>query len=278
MASRKHLFKYPLQSRQHLLAILGNLVMRNKPASTNRQSLSLTQLGEFLRAAAGRLDIQPSHVCMDRMHQLAAQARPQRLDFLGHFVSLLQQAIAAIVLCPKRLVHSNPRTGGDEARLPHASANGLSRPPRMLQSLAVSHNDASNGCAQALGEAQAQSVKLRAKLLQSACAGHDGLPEARAVAVHLDAVLAGELGDALDLAQGHDHAVERVFETDDPRGTVVEVVADDDVGLDVLESEVDAVLGDDGLDSSPGQRRYAIDVSQISKMPMLDVKGGKQKA
>lgn len=131
----------------------------------------------------------------------------------------------------------------------------------MLQRLLVSHNDASHGCAQALGETQAQRVKLRTEFLQSACASHDGLPETGAVAVHLDAVLAGELGDALDLAQGHDHAVERVLEADDAGGTVVDVVADDDVGLDVLESEVDAVLGDDGLDGGARQRRYTVNVS-----------------
>lgn len=131
----------------------------------------------------------------------------------------------------------------------------------MLQRLLVSHNDASHGRAQALGEAQAQRVKQRAEFLESACAGHDGLPETRAVAVHFDAVVAGELGDALDLAQGNNHAVERVLEADDAGGTVVDVVADDDVGLDVLEGEVDAVLGHDGLDGGARQRRYTVDVS-----------------
>lgn len=131
----------------------------------------------------------------------------------------------------------------------------------MLQSLLISDDDASHRGAQALGEAQTDGVKLCTELLQATCASDDGLPQTGTVAVHLDVVLAGKLGDALDLAQGHDHAVEGVFKADDASGAVMDVVADDDVGLDVLEGEIDAILGDDRLDSSAGQRRYTIIVN-----------------
>lgn len=128
----------------------------------------------------------------------------------------------------------------------------------MFQRLLISNNDATNGSSQPLGEAQAHCVKLSAKLIQGTRAGGDSLPEPGAVAVHLDAVFAGELGDALNLTQWVDHAVESVFEADDAGGTVVDVVADDDVGFDVLEGEMDAVFGDDGLDSSTSQGRDAV--------------------
>ena len=66
------------------------------------------------------------------------------------------------------------------------------------------------------------------------CAGGDGFPEAGAVAVHFDVVLFGEFGDFLDFLEGHDHAVEGVFEADYSGGTVVEVVTEDDVCFDVF--------------------------------------------
>lgn len=128
----------------------------------------------------------------------------------------------------------------------------------MLQRLLISNNDTANGSSEPLGEAQAHCVKLRAKLIQGTRAGSDSLPEPGAVAVHLDAVFAGELGDTLDLTKRVDHAVEGVFEADDAGGTVVDVVADDDVGFNVLKGEMDAVLGDDGLDSGAGQGRDAV--------------------
>ncbi|KAJ3482485.1 hypothetical protein NLG97_g7553 [Lecanicillium saksenae] len=70
-------------------------------------------------------------------------------------------------------------------------------------------------------------------------------------------MLARKGGDARNLGERHDHAVERVLEADDARRAGMQVVAQDHVGGDVFEGEVDTVLGDDGLDGCAGEGRYS---------------------
>ena len=84
-------------------------------------------------------------------------------------------------------------------------------------------------------------------------AGGGDFPDAGAVHVQLDGVLAGEGGDGFDFGLGEDRAVESVFETDDAGGTGVDVVADDGVGFDVGEGEVVVVAGMDGDDHCAGE-------------------------
>lgn len=119
-----------------------------------------------------------------------------------------------------------------------------------------SNNDTTHRCTQALGETQTDGVKVRAEFGQGPRTGDDGFPETGAVAVHADVVGFGECGNASYFGQGHDHAVEGVFEADDARGTGVDVGAEDDVGLDVFEGEVDAVGGDDGRGHCAGEGGY----------------------
>lgn len=128
----------------------------------------------------------------------------------------------------------------------------------MRKRLLVTDNDAANRGTEALGEAQAHRVKVRTKFRQRACAGGDSFPHPGAVAVHQDVVLARKLGYALDFGEGHDHAIEGIFEADYARGAGVHVIAEDDVLLDIFEGEVDAVLGHDWLHTCTGKRRNAV--------------------
>ena len=56
----------------------------------------------------------------------------------------------------------------------------------------------------------------------------------------------------MDDGQGHEEAVERVFERDYGRGRIVDVGADDGVGFNVGEREVVVVCGGDGCDLGAG--------------------------
>ncbi len=67
-------------------------------------------------------------------------------------------------------------------------------------------------------------------------------------------VAACEGGDGLDYGQGHEEAVEGVFEGDYRGGGVVDVGADDGGGGDVRECEVVVVCGCDGCDLGAGDR------------------------
>ena len=252
---RKELLKDGLEPPEHVLAVLRDLVVRYKPAPGDGQALLAAELDEALDGAAGTLDVQPHHVGVNGMDQRAAHAGPQGLDRLGHLVGGLQPAVAAVGGLAKGLVDGDAGGGGEHAGLAHAAADGLADPAGVADDVAGPDEDAADGGAEALGEAQAKGVEGRAHVGQGAGAGGAGLPQAGAVAVQADAVAAGEGGDAPDLGERHDHAVEGVLEADDARGAGPwDVLAEHGVSLHVLERKVDAVAWDDGCDESAAQR------------------------
>lgn len=119
----------------------------------------------------------------------------------------LQKAALAARVFPKRHVNGDASGGGHNARLPQAAADRLAHPPGLLDEGLGADDDAPDGRAEALGETQADGVEAGAEVGQGTGARRDDLPEPRAVAVHVDAVLAREGGDAPRLRERRDLAV-----------------------------------------------------------------------
>lgn len=193
-----------------------------------------TELFEPGGAAAERRQIQPAHVRLDGLRHAASEVGPHLLDAPRGVVRGLEETALAVRVLPKGHVDGDAGGGRDDARLPEPAADGLAHPPPLPDEALGADEDAADGSAEALGEAEADGVEAGAEVGQRAGAAGDDLPEPRAVAVHADAVLAREGRDAPHLAQRHDEAVERVLEADDARRARVDVVAEDDVLLDVF--------------------------------------------
>lgn len=204
------------------------------------------------RATTERFQIQPAHVRLDGLRRAASEVSPQLLDASRGVVRGLEKTTLAVGVLSKRHIDSDASGGRDDARLPKPAADRLAHPPPLPDDALGADEDAADRGAQALGEAQADGVEAGAELGQGAGAAGDDLPEARAVAVHADAVLARERRDAPHLRQRRDQAVEGVLEADDPRRADVDVVAQDDVLLDIFQRKVAAVARLDGRDEGPG--------------------------
>ena len=86
-------------------------------------------------------------------------------------------------------------------------------------------DDGAERCAEAFTEAHGDAVEAGAVFLQTPRSCRDGLPQPRAVEVHVYRWIsrARPLGDLLAVFQGQDGAGEGVFEGDEARGAVVDV-------------------------------------------------------
>lgn len=94
---------------------------------------------------------------------------------------------------------------GERAALPDAAAKRLAEPLDLLDELARADEDAADGRAEALGQAQRDRVERAAQLLERHARLGGDLPHARAVAVHDDAVRAHAVRDADDLLLREHH-------------------------------------------------------------------------
>jgi hypothetical protein len=236
---------------QPLYCLFANLVMHNESASANLDSILVCKLDEVVQVDIVGLQVEPHHVGVDGILQLASQIRPDALYFLGVLMRLRKLATK------ERLLDCNTGRRSYDAGLSQPTADGLADPAAALDEGFGADDDAPYGCAEALAETEAYAVELGAEVLEGAGTGSHGLPQAGAVQVHDDAVLTRPCRDATRLDERHDGAVERVLERDDARGAGVHVVGDDGVLLDFLEGEVGAVLGVDGLHHGLAEARDA---------------------
>jgi hypothetical protein len=248
-----HLQNRLQQTPQSLHRLLTDLIMHHQPSPQQPQALLLPQFYELRVRDATFIKIEPHHIRLRRLRQPPAHGSPHRRYPLRDLMAPLQQAPLTIRAPPKRLIDSHARRGRQHARLPQPPADGFPHPARPPDERLAADQDAAHGRAEALREAQRDGVEAGREVRQRARARDDGLPDPRAVEVQLHAVLAREGADAPRLGEGHDGAAEGVFEGDDARGARVDVVREDDVLLDVLQGQVDAVPGGDAADQRAAQ-------------------------
>lgn len=91
---------------------------------------------------------------------------------------------------------------------------------------------------EALAETQADGIEgVAQRLDRSAGLGGD-VPDTSTVQMHLQVIRVCIVGYPYNLILGEDGTVERVFERDDLRRCVVDVVVKNNVRLDILERQV----------------------------------------
>lgn len=98
-------------------------------------------------------------------------------------------------------------------------------------------DDGADGGAETFAEAEGDAVEAFAVVFQRPCARGDGFPDARPVEVHCYGwrLRARPLGDVLAVREREDGAVEGVFQGDERGGTVVDVIIQHGVFLDILQ-------------------------------------------
>lgn len=99
---------------------------------------------------------------------------------------------------------------------------------------------------------------MGADIREGARAGDAGFPDTGTIEVHLDIMLPRKFGDALDLAEWCNHAVERILKADDTGRATMNVVINAYIFLDILEGQVSAILGNNRLKLSTCKRTCTI--------------------
>lgn len=215
--------------------------MNHQPPSHKPQPRPLALLNEPLRIRPRSLKVKPNHIRLRRRRKFPAIPFP-------HIRNLARPHMAGFEFAAEESVlDRDSRRRSNDSRLSQAATDHLADVPCAGAEGFVADEDAADRGAEALAEAERDAVEAGAVLLERAGAGGHGFPQARAVEVQDDLVLAGPGGDALALCEGRDDAAEGVFQADQAGGAGVDVVADDGVLLDVFEGEVVAVGGDDAV-------------------------------
>ena len=124
--------------------------MRNQPPAHNPQPNLLAQLHKPRPTAPRRLQVQPAHIRVRRVHQRAPQLRPPGLYLFCKVVRRPQPALLPVGVLAKGLVDGDARGGGDYTGLAHAAADGLADPAAVLEGGGWADDDAADGGAETL--------------------------------------------------------------------------------------------------------------------------------
>lgn len=213
--------------------LVTNLVVETKTAMNRLPDVdrvATSHLNPVLKGQARARDIKPHHVGLRLRRELAPKLLPQVRGTPGLVLRGLHLA------AQEDVVDRNPPRARDDPRRAHAAAEELARPVGPLDEGVGAGDDAADWRAEALGQAHLDAVEALAYLAQRAGARGGGLPEARAVQVHVDGwgLGARPLGDGADVFQRQDGARQRILETDDAGRGVIVGLGDDGVLLDVL--------------------------------------------
>ncbi len=108
--------------------------------------------------------------------------------------------------------------GGEDAGLAHAAAEHFAEAAGALDDVAWAAEGGADGSAEAFGEADADGVEGGGVFVFGDAGGGGGVPEASAVEVEFQAVVAGDGFDFPELMEGPDAAaaaVVGIFDADD---------------------------------------------------------------
>lgn len=254
----------PEEVTQCVEGLISDLIVKTKTAMDRLSHFDGETTGYrivVLKRQARARDVEPDHVRLRPRDELAPELLPEGRGAPGLVLRTLHLA------AEEDVVDGHARRGRDDARRAHAAAEELARPVGALHEGGRAGDDAADGRAEALGEAHLDAVEARADLAQRAGAGGGGLPEARAVQVHVDGGILGARPprDGADVVERQDGAPERVLQADDARRGVVVGLGDDGVALDVLQGEMVAVGGHDALD------QRAAEAGGTAALPVDDV-------
>ena len=217
----------------------------------------LGNFGKIIGSQPRRLQIQPDHVRLHWMSQLSPTTRPHVGDPCGTGVCLGELPTFAARTRPKRLLDGHSSGGREHARLPDPTPNRLAEPPRLLDKLLRPDNDTADRGAETLRKTQAHAVKQASVLGETPGPRYRSFPEPRPVQMDLDVVGMRPFRDPTRFRQRHDHAVQGVFQADQLRRAVVDVVVENGARLDIFERKMDSVLRHDTLDHCAGERAHA---------------------
>src|SRR5690242_8644136 len=95
-----------------------------------------------------RIKVQPHHVGIDGVIQLATEIRPEFLNPLGFLMGLRE------LPAKKRFFDRNACWGCNDSRLPQAATNRLAYPAAALDKRGAADDDATNWRTETLAEAQ----------------------------------------------------------------------------------------------------------------------------